>query len=105
MFRWMERQIDPFSPFDEGRTPPGTVGAFGWHYLKPVRGWLAVLFVASVAIGVFESSLYLMIGWLVDLIGSANPETIWSEHGTTLAALGIAILILRPILHFSHEAI
>jgi ATP-binding cassette subfamily B multidrug efflux pump len=105
MFRWMERQIDPFTPFDEGRTPPGSVSAFGWHYLKPVRGWLAVLFVASVAIGVFESSLYLMIGWLVDLISKADPNMIWSEHGTSLAAFGIAILILRPILHFSHEAI
>ena len=86
-------------------TPPATVAAFGWHYLRRVRGWLAVLFVASVAVGVFESSLYLLIGWLVDLIARADPDTLFAEHGATLLGLGAAILVIRPILHFGHEAI
>ena len=57
MFEWLEKRIDPFAPFNEEETPPGTVAAFAWHYLRPVRLWLAVLFVASLIVGIFESSL------------------------------------------------
>jgi ATP-binding cassette, subfamily B, multidrug efflux pump len=105
MFDWLERRIDPFAPFDEAETPPTTVRGFAWHYLKPVQGWLWVLFVASVLVGIFESSLYLLIGWFVDLLARSSPEQLFREQGATLLALGLAVLILRPLLHSAHEAI
>ena len=105
MFSWLERRIDPFAPFDDAEMPPDTVRGFTWHYLTPVRGWLGVLFVASVVVGVFESSLYLVIGWFVDLLARSTPERIWAEHATTLALLAVLILVVRPLLHFGHEVI
>ena len=103
MYDRFERRIDPFAPFDEEKTPPDDVGAFTLHYLWPVRGWLAVLVLGTLAVGVFESSLYLMIGWFVDLLSRSTPETIIEEHGAMLIAAGLAILILRPLLHFAHD--
>jgi ATP-binding cassette subfamily B multidrug efflux pump len=105
MFEWLEKRIDPFAPFDETRTPPQSVSGFAWYYLRPVRGWLVVLFFASLAVGIFESSLYILIGWLVDILATSTPDRIWAEHGTGLVVAAGLVLFLRPVLHFGHEII
>jgi ATP-binding cassette, subfamily B, multidrug efflux pump len=105
MYDRLERRIDPFAPFDEEKTPPDGVSAFTLHYLWPIRGWLAILILATLAVGIFESSLYLMIGWFVDLLSRATPETIIEEHGAMLVLAGLVILILRPLLHFAHDVL
>jgi ATP-binding cassette subfamily B multidrug efflux pump len=105
VFEWLERRIDPFAAFDEAETPPTTVARFTWHYLRPIRFWLGILFVASLAMGVMESSLYLLMGWFVDLLAKSAPERLWPEHHTTFLAVALLILILRPLLHLFNEAI
>jgi len=105
MFRWLERRVDPFAPFDENEMPPDTVSGFIWHYLKPVRGWLVILFVVALAVGLFESSLYILLGWLVDILAKSTPDRIWAEHGTTLALMAALVVFVRPALNFAHELI
>ena len=105
MLRRLEKLIDPFAPFAEAEMPPDSVARFTWHYLKPIRAWLVLLFVLSIAVGVFESSLYLAIGWFVDLIGRSTPSRIFAERGADLLGIGIAIVLLRPFLHTAHEAL
>jgi ATP-binding cassette subfamily B multidrug efflux pump len=78
MFNWLESRIDPFAPFEEGAMPPKDVRGFTWHYLKPVRFWLAVLFFVSIAVGLFETSLYLLIGWFVDLLSKSTPDRLFA---------------------------
>jgi ATP-binding cassette subfamily B multidrug efflux pump len=99
MYDWLERRIDPFAPFEEGAMPPGTVRGFAWHYLRPVRFWLCVLFFVSIAVGLFETSLYLLIGWFVDLLARSSPDRLLAEHGAQLALVAVLILIVRPILN------
>ena len=84
MFRRIEKLIDPFGPFSDTEMPPTTVARFTWHYLKPIRFWLLVMLALSIATGVLESSLYILIGWFVDLLAHSNPATILAEHGGTL---------------------
>jgi ATP-binding cassette subfamily B multidrug efflux pump len=103
MYRWFEERIDPFAPFNEDETPPGTVGRFAWYYLKPVRFWLGALFVIALIVGILESSLYILIGWLVDLLARSAPERLWEDHGTALLLVGALILVVRPVLHIAHE--
>jgi ATP-binding cassette subfamily B multidrug efflux pump len=105
MLRWLERRIDPFASFDEEAMPPTTVAGFTWHYLKPIRFWLGVLFVASLAVGLLESSLYVMMGWLVDKLAKSAPDRLWSEHGAALVGMAALILLVRPALHFLNEGI
>ena len=105
MFQWLERRIDPFQPFDETRVPPHTVWGFAAYYLRPVRGWLVLIFLTNLAIGSLESGLFFLIGWFVDLLSNASPERVWAEHGTVLIAAAIVVLLVRPLLHFLHEAV
>jgi ATP-binding cassette subfamily B multidrug efflux pump len=105
MFEWLEKRIDPFAPFDETRTPPQSVSGFAWYYLRPVRSWLVLLLCVSLAVGVLESSLYVLIGWIVDLLSGAAPDRLFAEHGTQLLVVAGLVLFLRPLLHFGHEII
>jgi ATP-binding cassette, subfamily B, multidrug efflux pump len=102
MFHWFEKQIDPFAPFEESETPPGTVSGFAWYYLRPVRFWFFLLFLISLLVGLFEASLYILIGWLVDLLTRSSPDRIFAEHGHMLLLVGATILLVRPALHFLH---
>ncbi|MXQ10399.1 ABC transporter ATP-binding protein [Microvirga makkahensis] len=105
MFRWLEKRVDPFAPFDETETPPNKVGAFIWHYLRPIRFWLAILFLVALIAGLFESSLYILLGRLVDILASSTPDRIWAEHGTTLLVMATLVLFVRPALNFAHELV
>ncbi|WP_445503683.1 ABC transporter ATP-binding protein [Microvirga sp. G4-2] len=105
MFRWLEKRVDPFAPFDENETPPNTVGGFTWHYLRPVRFWLVILFFVALTVGLFESSLYILLGWLVDILASSTPDRIWAEHGTTLMIMAVLVVFVRPALNFAHEVV
>ncbi|MGY2053108.1 ABC transporter ATP-binding protein [Methylobacterium sp. JK268] len=102
---WLERRIDPFAPFDEERQPPGTVTGFAGHYLRPVRTALVVLFFVGLAAGSVEASLYLLMGWFVDILAKSQPATLWAEHGTGLLLAGFLILAVRPSLSWLHEAL
>ena len=105
MFDWLERKIDPFAPFDEAETPPTTVARFVWYYLRPIRFWLGVLLVASLATGVLESSLYVLMGWFVDLLARSSPTELWPQHRDALIAAALLILLIRPALHLLSEVI
>jgi ATP-binding cassette subfamily B multidrug efflux pump len=103
MLRRPEHLIDPFAPFAEAEVPPTSVGRFTWHYLKPMRGWLAVLLAFSLGVGILESGLYLVIGWFVNILASSSPDRIFAEHGTALAAIAALVLVIRPLMHTAHE--
>jgi ATP-binding cassette subfamily B multidrug efflux pump len=105
MLRWLERRIDPFASFDETAMPPTTVAGFTWHYLKPIRFWLGVLFAASLAVGLVESSLYVLMGRVVDMLAKSAPDRLWPEHGAALLGMAALILLVRPALHFLNEGI
>src|SRR5947209_8769675 len=105
MLDWLERKIDPFAPFDEAETPPTTVASFTWYYLRPIRFWFGVLFVASIAMGVLEYSLYVLMGWFIDLLANSSPDRLWPEHRSALIGAALLILLIRPALHLLNEAI
>ena len=105
MFKWLERQIDPFAPFDDERMPPHSVPRFSWHYLRPVRGWLVLIFFSNCLIGGLESGLFFLIGWFVDLLAKGTPREVWAEHGNLLLWAAFVVLFVRPVLHFLHEAV
>ncbi len=44
---WLESRIDVFAPFDDRETPPASLARFAVFYLRPVRGWLFVVFLSA----------------------------------------------------------
>ncbi|MGR3502135.1 ABC transporter ATP-binding protein [Pseudaestuariivita sp.] len=97
MFRFFENLVDPYTPYRETDTPPRRLWPFLWDYAQPFKKVFAWTALMSVIVAVIEIALIGLMGWVVDIL-SGDPATVWEEHGTTLIALGVFILILRPAL-------
>lgn len=102
---WLERRIDPFAPFDEAQIPPKSVGGFAWFYLRPVRGALLALFVIAVIAGTVEASLYLVLRWFVDLLGTADRANVLSDHAVGIGLALALVGVVRPFSIWAHEAL
>ena len=102
---WLERRIEPFAPFDETRMPPKSVTGFAWFYLRPIRGALAALFAIAVIAGTVEASLYLVMRWFIDMLGSADRATVLTDHATGIAVSLALVALVRPVSIWAHEAL
>lgn len=102
---WLERRIDPFAPFDETRMPPKSVTGFAWFYLRPVRWALAALFAIAVIAGTVEASLYLVMRWFIDMLGTADKATVLSDHATGIVLALTLVAFVRPLSIWAHEAL
>ncbi|MDP4022206.1 ABC transporter ATP-binding protein [Methylobacterium sp. NEAU 140] len=102
---WLERRIDPFAPFDAGRMPPKTVTGFAWFYLRPIRGALLALFVIAVIAGTVEASLYLVMRWFIDLLGTADRATLLADHGVGIGLALVLVAVVRPVAIWAHEVL
>lgn len=105
LLAWFERRIDPFAPFNDKETPPASVGAFIWHYIKPFRGLLMLNFAFAAAIGIVEAGMIVLIGRFVDLLAANSPAEILAKHGAALIGLVIFVAIGRPVLQILGEII
>ena len=102
---WLERRIDPFAPFDETRVPPKTVTGFAWFYLRPIRHALMALFVIAVIAGTVEASLYLVMRWFIDMLGTADRATVLTDHALGLSLAVGLVAVVRPVSIWAHEAL
>ena len=100
---WLERRIDPFASFEDGRMPPKTVTGFAAFYLRPMRTALVMLFLVAVAAGTVEASLYLLMGWFIDLLNNADRAMILQDHGWKLGLAAMLLLVVRPFTIWLHE--
>jgi ATP-binding cassette subfamily B multidrug efflux pump len=85
--------------------PPKSVMGFAGFYLKPMRGVLVVLFFVALLAGTVEASLYLLMGWFIDLLNTADRATVWADHGTPIMLAAGFILIVRPVSIWLHEVL
>jgi len=81
---WLERRIDPFAPFDEA---------------------LLALFVIAVIAGSVEASLYLVLRWFIDLLGTADKANVLSDHAVGIGLALALVAIMRPASIWAHEAL
>ncbi|MBX3539631.1 MAG: ABC transporter ATP-binding protein [Chelatococcus sp.] len=79
------------------RMPPESFFGFAWYYLKPVRFWLVLILLSSLVISIVDSSLLLIVGWLVDRLAGSTPAAFFADYGVIIIGGGIAILVLRPL--------
>ncbi|HMB11284.1 ABC transporter ATP-binding protein, partial [Saliniramus sp.] len=49
--------------------------------------------------------LYLLVGWFVDLLSTADPQTVYTDHGTALLLAAFAVIVMRPLLHVAHDIV
>jgi len=105
MFRWFETRIDPFARPAIVR-PPGTLGRFYWHYVRPVWPVFAVLLVMGFLGSSIEVVLMAFVGSLVDTMrAAASPVDFFRDHGSMLALMAFVALVARPAVSVAHDLV
>src|SRR4051794_36971533 len=100
---WFESRIDVFAPFDDRQTPPANLFGFSTFYLKPVRKYLALVFLSALLLALVESSLLLLVGRFVDLLNGSTPTELFASKSGLLLGTAAALLIVRPFVHVFNE--
>src|SRR5271170_7210434 len=104
MFRFFETRVDPFRDHDDSTPPASLIGYYG-HYCRQVWPYLAALMAISLIVSLIEVTILRFIGALVDLLRSTSPDKVLSTYGGEFLAMGLLILIGRPMASFAHDLI
>ncbi len=99
MFKLLEDAVDPF-PNQVVEQPPASLLAFIWHFTKPFRFLLSVLFITSAIIAAIEVYMLSAIGQLIDWMQAGDQNTFFQVHGTSLTGMLVLILLIWPLLHW-----
>ena len=99
MFKLLEDAVDPF-PNQLVEQPPASLLAFIWHFTKPFRFLLSVLFITSAIIAAIEVYMLSAIGQLIDWMQAGDQSTFFQVHGTSLTGMLVLILLIWPLLHW-----
>jgi ATP-binding cassette subfamily B multidrug efflux pump len=99
MFKLLEDAVDPF-PNQVVEQPPASLLAFIWHFTKPFRFLLSVLFITSAIIAAIEVYMLSAIGQLIDWMQAGDQNTFFQLHGTSLTSMLVLILLIWPLLHW-----
>lgn len=95
LFEWFENRINPY-PDEAPTTPKNNLFSFIWSGLTGLRGWLLLLMVFNVGMGIFESLLFKIMGSLVDWLTEFSPSELWQAKSDSLLWI-IALLVISPI--------
>jgi ATP-binding cassette subfamily B multidrug efflux pump len=79
---------------------PSKLAAFYWHFLRQIRGLLALLILAGFAVAVLDASIPAFLGRLVTLISSHSRGTLLKESWRELAGMTFLLVVARPVALF-----
>lgn len=105
MFRFFETLVDPYQPYAQTDTPPRKLWPFLKDYILPFRKVFAVTGMLSVVAAFADVALIWYVGRLVDLLSKFGPVEAWETYGAEILAVGLAILILRPLVLVANVAL
>ena len=97
MFAYFESLVNPY-PNDPPEKTPSSLGAFYWHYAKPVWGWLFIFTLSIIILAIVEVSLFVFLGNIVDWLGEADRETFLQKEGWKLAGMALVAVVIIPFL-------
>ncbi|MCC7320066.1 MAG: ABC transporter ATP-binding protein [Rubellimicrobium sp.] len=105
MFGFFETLVDPFARYPQQDRPPSRLFPFLAQFIGSFRRVIvaAVLFKAAVAFG--DVAIVWYVGRVVDYLSTSTPDGFWPTHGTEVALVAAAILILRPLVGFVDVAL
>ena len=96
MFALFERLLKPAVAPETPEPPPGLV-AFYWHFARQAKPLFAALFVAGFVVAIMDTMIPIFIGRIVTLVTSAQPATLFADHGHLLIVMALVLLVLRPL--------
>jgi len=95
MFALFERLLKP-AVAPKTPEPPPWLTEFYWHFARQAKPLFAALFVAGFIVAIMDTMIPIFIGRVVTLVTSAQPATLFAEHGATLLGMALVLLVLRP---------
>ena len=104
MFGLFENPVNPF-PTGDTSTPAASVRGFLRKEFRPLRFVVVASIATTVLCAALEVWLIGYAGRLVDTLAAANPDTLWSRHGTELLAVAVLVLLIRPLINLAGEAL
>ena len=102
MFKLFESLTKPF-PEEDPAQPPRGLYAFCRHYTRGFEWPLLAMALLSATVAMVEVALLGFMGRLVDLLASHTPQSFWAEERSTLIFMGALVLVIIPVLSFSHS--
>ena len=105
MFSYFERLVDPYGPYEQTDTPPRRLWPFLKAYMVPFRGVFVVTGTLSVISAFMDVALIWYVGRLVDLLATTGPVEAWASHGTEIIAVGLTVLLVRPVFLVANVAL
>jgi ATP-binding cassette, subfamily B, multidrug efflux pump len=82
------------------RGMPSSLAAFYWHFLRQIRGLLALLILAGFAVAVLDAAIPAFLGRLVTLISTHSRGTLLKEAWPELAGMAFLLVVARPVALF-----
>ncbi len=98
MFRYLEGLIDPYAPYPQTDTPPRRLWPFLKEYIRPFHKVFAVTALISIVVASVDVMLIWYVGRLVDFLANGVPAQVWAAHGAEVVMVGLAVLLVRPLL-------
>lgn len=102
MFRFFENLVDPYVAYPENDSPPQTLPAFVWTYVRSFRRVFALSAIVAFVGAAVEVALIAYLGRMIDLLTTGSSETAWAEHGTEIILVGLALVLVLPVLEVLH---
>lgn len=103
IFSWFENRLNPY-PESNPSTPEKGLFFFIWSSIDGMKGWILLLAILVMGLGVMEAVLFQFMGMLVDWLGTFTPATLWVEKGHLLTGMA-ALLILSVVWSFLASAV
>lgn len=98
IYSWFENRINAY-PDATPKTPDNGLLRFIWSNLEGMKGWILLLSVLTIGMGIIEAVLFQFMGVLIDWLGQFTPAALWAEKGYLLIAMG-AVLLLSVVWSF-----
>ena len=76
---------------------PTTLWAFIRHFARQARWPFLAFLVFSGLVSLTETSLFWLLGVVVDALSAGDPATVWRDHGGLLLGIAALLLVARPI--------
>ncbi len=101
MFRYFENLLRP-TEISPNQPPPALGGRRGllrfyWHFMRQLRGLIALLFLAGLFVALVDVTIPTIIGRLVGMIShGGDPAVVVAENWRVLLGMAFILLVLRP---------
>src|SRR5690606_19228089 len=94
IWRRAEGVIEPFAD-TEREVLPRDAWRFILFFARQAKGPFILLLVVGGLSGAVDAALYWSLGWLIDLLETASPTQLLSDHWQELAAFLALVLVVR----------